>query len=329
MPVYNVEKFLEEAIESVLNQSLQDIQLILINDGSTDESLTICKRYDQQDNRILLLDQENSGVSIARNRGIEKAQGVFIYCMDSDDTIDVDFLSTTLKVAKTHQSDLVIVGEYFCNKNIDVPALPTWALFIRSSFLKINIDIRFPDNIQPCEDGLFSHQLLALTSQISLNPLGIYHYRKHENQNHRKVHVQYQKVLSQIPIWLEILKKFYAVKNISKSHAGHLALFLEHEPFEMRYLVFKLNKEQRKYLHSIIKEFYDQYVDPYITKSDKIKLGKPFLNFIKNKNHEKFDRFYAYYKMEKNFKLKLVNFIPFKSIRKKLRKNVESHYRVI
>ena len=88
IPVYNVEKYISEAIESVLNQSLIDIEVILIDDGSTDNSLLICEQFLQKESRIKLLKQKNSGVSNARNNGLNLAIGKYVFFMDSDDTID-------------------------------------------------------------------------------------------------------------------------------------------------------------------------------------------------------------------------------------------------
>ena len=78
IPTYNVEMYLEECMESVVNQTLKDIEIICINDGSTDGSLSILKRYEKQDPRIILVDKENGGYGIGMNIGLEKATGEYI-----------------------------------------------------------------------------------------------------------------------------------------------------------------------------------------------------------------------------------------------------------
>ena len=88
IPVYNVEPFLEEALQSVLNQSFHDMEVICVNDGSTDDSAKILKTYAAKDSRIRLVDQENQGLSAARNRGVELACGEFLYYFDSDDLLE-------------------------------------------------------------------------------------------------------------------------------------------------------------------------------------------------------------------------------------------------
>ncbi|HBC93037.1 MAG TPA: glycosyltransferase, partial [Pelotomaculum sp.] len=82
--VYNVEKYLEECLDSVTNQTLKDIEIICVNDGSTDSSGQILKDYASRDNRIRLIDQSNHGQSYARNRALEVALGDYIYFLDSD-----------------------------------------------------------------------------------------------------------------------------------------------------------------------------------------------------------------------------------------------------
>lgn len=93
VPVYNTEKYLERCIESLINQSLQDLEIILVNDGSTDNSLNIIRKYERADERIKVIDKENSGVSASRNCGMEEAKGEYICFVDSDDWIELDMVS--------------------------------------------------------------------------------------------------------------------------------------------------------------------------------------------------------------------------------------------
>lgn len=323
IPIYNVEKFLSEAIESVLSQSLYEIEIVLVDDGSTDNSLLICEDYVNKDSRIKLLQQINSGVSIARNRGLELALGEYIFFMDADDTIDADFLKSSYNIAKQQDFDIVVIGEHCCKRLPNVSALPTWGQFLRHDFLKKHSKIRFPENIQPCEDGLFSHQLLALTKNIGKNPDGIYNYRHHDNQNHKKNNDAVQKVLLQIPIWLEILEKFYNKHNLFESHALHLALFMEHEPLELRYFSMPLNMTQKKYLHTLIRDFMQKSVVPFLEKEDKTKLKRYFLIFINSENHSDFDNAFKILMIKCKIKLFFIRFIPISKVRKRMRKEIQ------
>ncbi|HFI0174358.1 TPA: glycosyltransferase family 2 protein [Streptococcus suis] len=109
VPVYNTEKYIGKCIESILNQSLTDIELILVNDCSTDQSFSIMKKYEQEDSRIQLIDSPtNTGVGEARNKGIERASGQFISFVDSDDFLQKDMFEKLYQQALIDQADLVL-----------------------------------------------------------------------------------------------------------------------------------------------------------------------------------------------------------------------------
>ena len=97
VPVYNVNKYLDKCIQSILSSSYNNIELLLIDDGSTDNSLIICKKWAQTDNRIQVIHQDNSGAGAARNKGLEIAQGDFITFVDSDDYIDQNMYFELIK----------------------------------------------------------------------------------------------------------------------------------------------------------------------------------------------------------------------------------------
>ena len=108
VPVYNSEKYLSRCIDSILNQTMKDFELILINDGSTDNSLSILKNYELKDSRIRVIDQKNVGVSKTRNKGIKLANGDYITFIDNDDTIKSDYLEKFLSFIGDY--DMVIGG---------------------------------------------------------------------------------------------------------------------------------------------------------------------------------------------------------------------------
>lgn len=110
VPVFNVELYIADCIQSILGQSYESFELILINDGSSDGSLDICKRYANENSQITLIDIENAGVSHARNLGIKQAKGKWICFVDSDDTIDSDYLENFGFNPQEEQIDLYIQG---------------------------------------------------------------------------------------------------------------------------------------------------------------------------------------------------------------------------
>ena len=110
IPVYNSEKYLKAAIQSVIEQDYRDIEMILVNDGSTDDSLSICKQLQSNDSRIHIINQENSGVSAARNNGIRHAHGEYLIFIDADDLMDKDMLSVLYEKAIETDADIVSCG---------------------------------------------------------------------------------------------------------------------------------------------------------------------------------------------------------------------------
>lgn len=108
IPVYNVEDFLEECLDSIVNQTLKDLEIICVNDGSTDNSLEILNKYSEKDDRFTIISQENGGHAAATNRGIELAKGEYLFLMDSDDILKVNALEETVKVADEKDVDFVI-----------------------------------------------------------------------------------------------------------------------------------------------------------------------------------------------------------------------------
>jgi glycosyltransferase involved in cell wall biosynthesis len=108
VPVYNVQKYLIQCLDSLKNQSYSDIEIICINDGSTDNSIHILKKYGENDSRFRVYEQNNLGVSSARNKGIEVASGEYIMFVDSDDWIDHKTCETTLNIMISKQTDVVL-----------------------------------------------------------------------------------------------------------------------------------------------------------------------------------------------------------------------------
>lgn len=119
MPVYNVEKFVSKTIESVLNQSLKEIEFFAVDDGSPDNSGKICDDYTKKDNRLIVIHKKNGGAPEARNVAIEMAKGKYLYFIDSDDWIEPDYLENMYNLAEKENADCVVTGfymEYYQNK---------------------------------------------------------------------------------------------------------------------------------------------------------------------------------------------------------------------
>ncbi len=196
LPVYNVEPYLADALESILHQSLRELEVIAVNDGSTDNSEDIIRKYQQEDSRILLFTQKNQGQSVARNVALEHANGRYLYMMDSDDVLknadvlqmcydyaeknkaefvffDREWFSdqgelTTLGVHSTQfvEEDVRYDGESLLNTMLDTCSYNcvVWLLFINRNHLK-RLGLKFYPGIIH-EDELFTTTLMLSSSSI-------------------------------------------------------------------------------------------------------------------------------------------------------------------
>lgn len=208
VPVYNVEPYVSECIESILNQSHRRIQLILVDDGSTDNSFEICKSYASKDDRILLLHQENKGVSYARNVGIKHAKGEYIGFVDSDDAITSTMYEEMLKKLLEDHSDMCVSTGLYYNNDILIYAkinkntltkqeairellhfnFPTslWSSLYKSELVKGNY---LNVNIHYWEDYEYLLRVIDnVVTGISICDTPWYYYRQRENStNHQDI----------------------------------------------------------------------------------------------------------------------------------------------
>lgn len=207
IPVYNAETYLNRGIDSVLNQTYESFELILVNDGSEDGSLRICNEYAKRDSRVRVISQDNSGVSVARNTGIKAALGKYIMFIDSDDYIKTNFIEEALKDISSENADIYISGYfeeiYEGDKVLDVIETKgmreiknveqlicnmsqgyateciqvCWAkLYLREIIEKYNI--LFNSNMAIGEDQVFNCNYLYYTKKIVFSDKSYYYYRK-------------------------------------------------------------------------------------------------------------------------------------------------------
>ena len=117
VPIYNVEKYLPRCIESILNQTFKDFELVLVNDGSTDKCKEICEKYKKMDSRIIVANKKNGGLSSARNLGLDISKGDYIGFVDSDDFIHVNMYEILFNIINTNGSDIVICDYHKVNED--------------------------------------------------------------------------------------------------------------------------------------------------------------------------------------------------------------------
>lgn len=207
IPVFNSEKFLFNCLDSIKNQTMRDIEVICIDDGSNDGSFDILKDYENEDGRFKVFHQENQGAGMARNNGISYSKGEYILFVDSDDFIEEDTCEILYNLAERLNSDLVLFDairhieegkslelihfsknnpsdfnnfsfdyKYVKDKVFDGYYGVIWNKFYKSSFIKKN-NIRFP-NHKIYNDVEFHVKSLILAENISHSPKILYHYNR-------------------------------------------------------------------------------------------------------------------------------------------------------
>lgn len=117
VPIYNVKEYLPKCIDSIINQDYSDFELILINDGSTDDSLSICREYEKKDKRITILDKLNEGNTSSRKAGARIAKGEYIICVDGDDYVEQGYFSCVARALNKFEPDIVTLGHFSLEGN--------------------------------------------------------------------------------------------------------------------------------------------------------------------------------------------------------------------
>lgn len=128
VPIYNDEKYLEECLDSLINQTLKNIEIICVDDGSTDSSLEILKKYAEHDNRIIVLQQSNQGAGVARNNGLAIAKGEYLFFLDSDDVFELNMCELMLNNARAHNLDVLVCRSNRFDTNSGVIEKTPWTI---------------------------------------------------------------------------------------------------------------------------------------------------------------------------------------------------------
>ena len=201
VPVYNTEKYVDDCINSIINQTYKNIEIILNNDGSSDKSLEIISKYKLYDERIIVLNNANEGLSAARNRALKIARGKYVCFIDSDDVIEKDFIEKLYNEI-SNNNDLSVCGfslDYIENNysiktnflDLNLSSLSDKIFYcdkigiLNSSCNKLycmsilrNNSIHFDENVKQCEDIDYNFRYLMHVDNIGIVKLPLYHYRK-------------------------------------------------------------------------------------------------------------------------------------------------------
>lgn len=232
VPVYNVEQYIAKCLESLINQTLKDIEIIVVNDGSTDNCEKIIQCYVKKFKNIKYLNKENGGLSDARNYGIPYATGEYIAFLDSDDYVELNMYEKMYNKAKDENSDMVecdFIWEYTGKSKIDTGIIyknkkemltyarvVAWNKLIKREIIQKS-KIEFPKGLH-YEDLEFFYKILPYLDKVSFVKVPLIHYEQRENSISKVQNERTQEIF----IILNDVLEYYKVKNIYNEYKNEL-----------------------------------------------------------------------------------------------------------
>lgn len=296
IPIYNVEKYLPQCLESVINQTYRNLEVICINDGSPDNSLEILEEYKKKDSRIKVINQQNQGLAGARNTGLDIACGEFIFFLDSDDWLPLNAIELLYNKQKEEKADIVIGGRSTITFKKELEFLPkdygrtlTFEEYIEKSFKDSNFravawgklykreiiqknKLYFPKGLL-YEDLLFVMKYLYYSNKIVILSKDIYNYRyNRENSIVNSINIKDIDCLKNVDElerffiekkFKEILEKDYYVKYIMEwiiyaTIGKFFKKSIEYKFFKKYIIELKKNKIFIKYTRMYLKLFFTE-----------------------------------------------------------------------
>lgn len=296
VPVYNAEKYIGRCIKSLIEQTYYNIEILIINDGSTDSSLEVCSRFSYGDKRVRVIDQPNAGVSNARNTGLAMAKGDFICFVDADDYVDKDFIHHMYDLKEKNNADLVICGFNEIKEDVvinntfgDIRILLqseamemllredefrgyVWnKLFSKEIIKKTNLS--FDEKISVWEDVLFTFKYMCYSKTIIYDPEPKYNYIYIESSSSHKMNhvlnvdksfsalIAKEQIEKSLPTNYENVRRQLAVRYVKSSLAVVRNIgYLDNLQDNKKYL-----KECKVYIKNNIKIAYN-----YLNHKEKI-----------------------------------------------------------
>lgn len=284
VPIYNMENYLAKCIESLIMQTYSNIEILLINDGSTDSSSNICEAYEKKDYRIKTYHKSNSGVSSARNLGIRMSNGKYIVFVDSDDYVEDSYIYTLVSAFNKENVQMGIIDYYnvfqkeittFSKDNSEIEYLNNemvlqsifdekmylgylWnKIFLKSIIIENNI--KFYENIKIWEDLVFCIEYIYSIQLSCYIHLPLYYYVQRENStvNLKDNSKEATKILA--------IQKLY---DLSKNKSNYFSNYIKSEFFNMLVAMFYSNKTFHEYKIDVVNVIKSDI--EYLTKKHKL-----------------------------------------------------------
>lgn len=263
VPVYNVEKYIDKAVESLKNQTIGDIQIILVNDGSRDNSMEICEKHRNEDSRVNLVNKDNGGVSSARNAGLAVAEGEYVAFLDPDDWVDKDMYEQMYNKAKSDDLDACICNFFreFGGKSVlNKMSLPKDTESDLSGYIALNmvsgdsvfdgdsntimgsvcrllvkrdfieeLNLRFKEDVHIMEDLIFCLEIFLRANSVGVVEEPYYHYRDNPDSALNSYRADlYSQIMQVHSIMEDILREagFYAQDFVKRMNLRYIRICL-------------------------------------------------------------------------------------------------------
>lgn len=319
VPIYNVERYLRDCLDSLINQTLEDIEIICINDGSTDSSLKIIQEFASKDKRIKIIDKKNSGYGASMNKGLELASGEFIGILESDDFADIKMYETLYNEAKKHNAEIVVsdfyyywtnpkktkkanrTSKYKLNQIINIKTLPSllrnrttiWSCIYKKDLLE-KYDIRFLETPGASyQDTSFRMKTLAAAKKVTALSSAFVYYRQDNVNSSVKSKGKVFIICDEYKETFKFLNKYPKLKKISidevlinKWHGYTWNLGRIDEEFVDEFLNLFQEEFQKHFENEELNEYFYKYIGKSKVKKllEKKESFKKYVRELKGKN---------------------------------------------
>lgn len=279
VPIYNVEQYIQECVESLINQTYYDLEIILINDGSTDSSGELCDEFSEKDNRIRVVHQKNAGAANAKNKGLDMAIGEYITFIDSDDVVEVNWIQMMVQEMESEDVEIVeckmdlllknrveAVNDYYDDKKIFTSEeylaqyLNRWtsSLFWNKLFKReLTKNIRFKKERRCIDDEFYTYKVISNAKKISRIDDVLYHYRQRKSSVVRTKSNQFQITDDALEVLIEryewIKARYPMLRRIYLNHDMDFLLYYSKQGFFNKKLIKKYRKIAYYYLSENMK----------------------------------------------------------------------------
>lgn len=294
VPIYKVETYLRRCLDSIINQTYRNLEIILVDDGSPDLCPGICDEYARRDERIKVIHKENGGLSSARNAGIEIMTGKFVTFVDSDDFLDAGALERWLEAAVRNNVDLVIGnfadyydGDEICKRGNEQEDLWSAEEAIKKMLLEndrlcvawgklyksdLFIQLRYPEDIKFAEDMYVIHKLFHMAQKIIYShPVSYYYNQEGTSLVRSKFNIQKLNRVKAALEWLNFVDGHY--KKLHDAAIAYCGIVVMNECITLFYLKEEAAQNALEHYYHFLQSRYAELMkNPYMKKSDRLKL---------------------------------------------------------